>query len=140
MTFIIGFATAPYWIYRELEDRNSALEKRLFDRERRQEAVSRLWQLRERGVKLRNLGVIPPDEDKWLAEYDAWHEQVLDEAGVVSQNLQSWLRTLDHLSRGPRLATPAVSPEHALKRSIVSEILVRLEEFLKAEMLKKDIG
>ncbi|HSB58747.1 MAG TPA: hypothetical protein VLD66_04015, partial [Methyloceanibacter sp.] len=93
ITFVVGFATAPNWIYRELEDINHALEKKLFDKERRQQAISRLWQLRERGVELRNLGVIPPDEDAWLANYDSRRDQVLNEAGVVSQNLQSWLRT-----------------------------------------------
>jgi membrane protein YdbS with pleckstrin-like domain len=42
-TLVVAFFISPYSMYRELETRNNILEKRLFDKEARQEAISRLW-------------------------------------------------------------------------------------------------
>jgi hypothetical protein len=69
-TLVVAFFISPYSMYRELETRNNILEKRLFDKEARQEAISRLWQLRAEGVQIRNEQVVPANQADWQARYN----------------------------------------------------------------------
>jgi len=135
---VIGLELAPYHMLREVEDENETLKAQLDDRARRREAILRLWQLRSEGVGIRNRHVQPDEEIGWKAEYEAWREQVLTEAQIISPYLEAWLRTLDRMRPAPALS-PSASTEHTRKRQIMSEILARMEEFLSAEMLNKDI-
>jgi hypothetical protein len=60
------------------------------------------------------------------------------DAKIVSPNLYAWLDTLDRVRPAPRLPTAACE-EHLLLRNCQSEILLRMQEFLQAEMLHRDI-
>lgn len=137
-TLVVAFFISPYSMYRELETRNNVLEKRLFDKEARQEAISRLWQLRAEGVQIRNEQVVLANQADWQARYNGWCERVYGEAGKISSNLEAWLRTLDQVRPGPNLGT-AASADHLRDRGNMSEILLRMQEFLQAEMLDKGI-
>lgn len=65
--------------------------------------------------------------------------RVYGEAGKISSNLEAWLRTLDQVRPGPNLGT-AASADHLRDRGNMSEIMLRMQEFLQAEMLDKDIN
>lgn len=137
-TVIVGLIIAPYSMYRDVETRNNVLEKRLFDKEARQNAISKLWELRAEGVQIRNESVPAGDTADWEARYNDWRERVYGEAGKISSILEAWLRTLDQVRPGPNLGT-AASVDHLRDRGNMSEILLRMQEFLQAEMLDKDI-
>ena len=64
---------------------------------------------------------------------------MLIDARMISANLTAWLDTLDRMRDPPRMS-PSVSQDHAHNRHVMSEVLLRMEEFLKAEMLNKDIA
>jgi hypothetical protein len=137
LLLVVGLLRAPYQMFNEVDAEKRGLEDRLFNRERRQAAIARLWRLRAEGVKLRN--ETPGDEGKWTAAYERWRNQVLTDARIISANLAAWLETLDRMRPPPGL-TPSVSRDYAHNRHIMSEILPRMEEFLKAEMLNQDIA
>jgi hypothetical protein len=65
VTLLVALIIAPYAMYRDVETRNNDLEKRLFDKEARQSAISRLWLLRAEGVQIRNEHVPPGDTADW---------------------------------------------------------------------------
>jgi hypothetical protein len=137
LLLFVGLGRTPYEMFNELEVEKQKLKDQLFNRERRQAAIGRLWKLRERGVNLRN--ETPTDEAAWTAEYKQWRNQVLTDASIISANLTAWLDTLDRMRDPPKMS-PSVSAGHAHNRQIMSEIMLRMEEFLKAEMLNKDIA
>jgi hypothetical protein len=138
-TVVVGLITAPYWIYNELEAEKNSLAARLDNREARQHAIARLWQLRAEGVPHRNKGITAEEQEKWAKEYEDWRSRVLAEAGVVSANFQAWLTILDRVRPGPAPSVLPTSNEHASLRNIMSEILLRMQEFLQADMLRRDI-
>lgn len=95
----------------------------------REEAISRLWDLRRIGVAIRNEPV--PSEQlfpPWKAKYEQWRAEVLAAADKVNEGLRQRLEVLDRLRPPPSL--PVVSNEHARCIAIASEILLRLEERL----------
>jgi hypothetical protein len=114
------------------------LQKQLFDKEARQKAISQLWQLRAEGVPIRNERVTSYTEGDWRTRFHTWLEKVYGEAAKISANLEAWLQTLDRVRPGPELGT-AASPDHLRDRNNMSEVLLRMQEFLQAEMLNKDI-
>ena len=65
---------------------------------------------------------------------------MLADARMISANLAAWLDTLDQMRPPPNIASPPISNFHVRSRHVMSEILARMEEFLKAEMLNKDIA
>jgi hypothetical protein len=101
--------------------------------------MARLWALRAEGVKHRNKLMKPDGLQKWTRTYEQWRQQVLAEAKTISANLEAWLETLDRMGQRPK-GHPSVNEEHERSRRIMSEIMFRMEEFLKAEMLNKDIA
>lgn len=138
-TLVFGFLTAPYWLYRDLETEKNGLAAKLDNREARQKAVARLWYLRAEGVGHRNKAIEPSDEAAWIKDFEDWRSRVLADAGVISLNLQAWLTTLDRVRPGPNLPQH-VSSAHSTCRGNMSELLFRLQEFLEAEMLRRDIA
>jgi len=137
--FLWNFITAPTALLGEAETKVEELEEVLYSKERRQEAISRLWNLRKEGVVHRNQHLTKKNEfPVWEQGFEAWRQRTLDEAGKVSVNLQSWLDTLDRVREPPALP-PAVCGEHHKLRRFMSEMLSRMEEFLEAEMLNRDI-
>ena len=95
----------------------------------RNDAIKRLWKLREEGVAIGNEHV--PSEKlypAWKAKYEKWRGNVLSMAEKVDENLRPRLEVLDRL--GPPPSLPVVNEDHVLCIRIASEILSRLEEKL----------
>jgi hypothetical protein len=137
---LIGLVRAPYLMFTELETERDELQKRLFNREVRQAAMGRLWELRVKGVEHRNQRLAAGDIAAWKKGYEDWRNEVLAEAKKISANLEAWLTTLDQVRPPPKYPIPFESTEHQELHRIMSEILRRMEEFLKAEMLQRDIA
>ena len=138
--FIFLLIVVPSQLDDEAAERIAALQKKLFDRGARQAAIDKLWKLRATGVQLRNKLVSPLDYDKWYGEWKSWRAEVLEQAMKVSPNLHAWLDTLDRVRPGPLLsAPPANDGDHVRDRNNMSEVLLRMQEFLQAEMMHKDI-
>lgn len=95
----------------------------------RNDAIKRLWKLREVGVAIRNEHVPSPEQyPAWKARYEKWRSDVLSMAEKVDENLRPRLEVLDRLRPPPSL--PVVNEDHVLCIRIASEILLRLEERL----------
>jgi hypothetical protein len=142
VVFVIKWANAPVKLYYELKDQSdteiAALRRTILDREARQAATARLWELRKQGVEMRNEAISKAAFPDWKRRYEHWHSRVMADAKIVSPNLHAWLDTLDRVRPAPRLPTAACE-EHLLLRNCQSEILLRMQEFLQAEMLHRDI-
>lgn len=118
----------------EAEDEITRLRNLFDDKAKRQAAINVLWQLRSDGISLRNRRVGSVGEFAgWRAELDSWRERVLDESGKVNPNLRNYLDRLD-LTRGIPKNTVVFSAEHELQVRIATEILARLQEYLKKEL------
>ena len=111
VSLTVGLVRAPYSVHRELEQKNLKLQDRLFNRERREAAIAKLWALRAEGVDIRNEVVAPRKLQAWIKRYESWRDNVLTEAGAVSRNLQAWLQTLDRVRLPPSLPPPT-NPSH----------------------------
>jgi len=115
------------------------LRKQLDDKEARQNAIDTLWALREEGVVLRNkklpTGIVVSSDgfENWRRSYKEWRENVLTEAGKVNINLKCYLETLDKMG-APPANVEIVNSEHGLYVNIISEMLQRLQEYLKKEL------
>jgi hypothetical protein len=94
ISLVVGFEVAPYQMLRDVEKENAELRAKLDARERRQNAIARLWQLRAEGVNLRNETIQGDEENAWIRRYEAWRQRVLNDAAIVSRNLEAWLTTL----------------------------------------------
>lgn len=137
--FLLNFVLAPSKLQRAADNEIVDLKMRLNNKETRQRAMARLWTLRTEGTVMRNEIVTANDATAWKQKYDDWRARVLSEATKISLNLRAWLETLDRVRPGPADLPPAATPEHYNFRSFQSEILLRMEEFLQAEMLHRDI-
>jgi hypothetical protein len=142
--FIVLFSwnlvTAPAKLQQEADNEIAALKTKLSDREARQSAMARLWALRAEGVAMRNQKVVGASAAmEWRMQFENWHQRVLAEAQTISPNFRAWLDTLDRVRPGPTDLPQAATPEHNTQRSCQSEILLRMQEFLQAEMLHGDI-
>ena len=77
------------------------------------DGLSKLGELRARGVTLRNKSVTSQQEmDQWLKDEAEWLEEVYQAAGEVSRPLRDRVATLDTVAQGPRTDTPGFTPEH----------------------------
>jgi hypothetical protein len=141
--FIILFSwnlpTAPAKLQQEADNEIAALKTKLNNRETRQSAMARLWALRAEGTEMRNQKVVGANAAEWMKRFENWHQRVLAEARTISPNFHAWLATLDRVRPGPAGLPQAATPEHNTQRSCQSEILLRMQEFLQAEMLHRDI-
>jgi hypothetical protein len=142
--FIVLFAwnllTAPAKLQQEADNQIAELKTRLNNRETRQNAMARLWALRAEGVEMRNKKIVGADAaSEWIKRFQHWHQRVLAEAQTISPNFHAWLATLDRVRPGPTDLPQAATPDHNTQRSCQSEILLRMQEFLQAEMLHRDI-
>ena len=143
VVFLIKWVNAPVKLYYELKNKSeteiAALRRTILDREARQAAMARLWGLRKEGVELRNEVIAMPGFPDWKRRYEHWHNRVMADAKLVSPNLCAWLDTLDQVRPPPARLPQAVCDEHRLLRDCQCEILRRMQEFLQAEMLRRDI-
>jgi hypothetical protein len=143
VVFVIKWANAPAKLYYALKDKSeieiAALKRTILDKEARQAAMARLWELRKEGVELRNEAIVMPAFPDWKQRYEHWHARVMTDAKIVSVNLRAWLDTLDRVRPPPHRLPPAACEEHRVLRDCQGEILLRMQEFLQAEMLRRDI-
>jgi len=143
VVFLFKWVNAPVKLYYELKDKSAteiaALKRTILDREARQAAIARLWGLRKEGVELRNEAIAMPGFPDWKRRYEHWHNRVMADAKLASPNLCAWLDTLDRVRPPPARLPSAACEEHLLLRNCQSEILLRMQEFLQAEMLHRDI-
>jgi hypothetical protein len=143
VVFLIKWVNAPVKLYYELKDKSeteiAALNRTILDREARQAAMARLWVLRKEGVELRNEAIAMPGFPDWKRRSEHWHNRVMADAKLVSPNLCAWLDTLDRVRPPPARLPTAACDEHRLLRDCQGEILLRMQEFLQAEMLRRDI-
>jgi len=138
--FLWNLVTAPAKLQQEADNEIAALKTKLNDREARQSAMARLWALRAEGTAMRNQKVVGANAAvEWTKQFENWHQRVLAEAQTISPNFHAWLATLDRVRPGPIDLPQAATPEHNVQRSCQSEILLRMQEFLQAEMLHRDI-
>jgi hypothetical protein len=118
----------------------ASLKLMLSDREARNKAIGALWELRKRGVEIRNREILDTDTlREWRVEQEAWRQEVFVEAEKVSANLRAFLTTLDRMREPPTYTARSLTQKHDKIRHILSEILLRMQEFLEADMLKRDI-
>lgn len=139
LVLVLNFLAAPANIQRETDAEVERLRAQLDRRDLRDAATARLWELRAEGTQIRNEAVSSDDYGTWEAKYNGWNEKVLKEAETISKNLKAWLVTLDHVRPSPKDLPPPVNPQHHKWRQCLSEVLLRLEEFLQADMLHRDI-
>jgi hypothetical protein len=137
--FIVLFSwnlvTAPAKLQQEADNEIAALKTKLNDREARQSAMARLWALRDEGVAMRNQKVVGASGAvEWIKQFEIWHQRVLAEALTISPSFRALLATLDRVRPGPTDLPQAATLDHNVKRSCQSEILLRMQEFLQAEM------
>jgi hypothetical protein len=93
----------------------------------RDEQRHRLWELREEGVQLRNEGIATSAMAAWEDKFKKWHAAILSQAALVSMDLR---HSLDPLDKLPMETTKYPDPKHQMNVSIVSEILVRIKNYL----------
>lgn len=89
---------------------------------------SNLWDLRRKGISLRNERISHEEYGEWKNKFESWRDEVLSEAQKISSGLRSHLEVLDQL-RQPDLGDP-VNSDHERDLRILSEILARLQAYL----------
>lgn len=123
----------------KLTNENKELKLKIYNREARQQSINKLWQLRSEGVGIRNKKITAEEFDDWYTAYEEWEKRVFHEAGLVSENLKQWLTTLDRVRLGPTTKFPSIDEVHERHKNNLSEVLQRLQDFLEADMLNRDI-
>jgi hypothetical protein len=131
------FVVAPYrlWLAQRQEAQArereiTVLQSQVAAKVASQAKIDRLWNLREDGVSIRNLRLTDPTEvPAWLRQVQEWRGHTLEAAEQVSPNLRAYLEVLDQ-TRDPPVGVTPVSPDHARWHRVMSEILLRLGEYL----------
>jgi hypothetical protein len=126
---------APFQIFRDTEAQRQKLERALDDRKIRQRTLNLIWDLREKGVQIRN--EFPVNFLDWHRRFEEWRKSVLDAAGVLSVNLRRHLQTLNETHGYPtdiQLVGGVHDGEHKLDLSVISEMLRRLEKYLERDL------
>ncbi len=138
--FVWNFVTVPAKLQQEADNEIAVLKMKLNNKEARQQAMARLWALRAEGTTMRNETVVGVNAaSAWKKKFEDWRQRVLAEAQTISPNFSAWLDTLDRVRPGPSDLPQAATQDHNTLRSCQSEILLRVQEFLQAEMLHRDI-
>ena len=133
-SILLGAVTAPYWIAKELEDENENIRLKLDNKEARQNALNVLWKLRSEGIAMRNEPLVSENEvGPWKAKMNEWRDKVLVQAGIVNENLRSYLERLDRTEPIPVNIFPR-NGDHELTLRIMSEVLRRMETYLTREL------
>lgn len=103
---------------------NSVIDSEL----KKTQDLTNLWNLRRKGVSLRNERISHEEYPEWKNKFESWRDGVLSEAQKISSGLRSHLEVLDQL-RQPDLGDP-VNSDHERDLRILSEILARLQAYL----------
>jgi len=142
LLFSLGVLFTSYKLVDEERDKLIALEKEYDNREQRQSAIDKLWELRLSGSNLRNWGntvVNDGDYEKWNHAYEKWRIDILREADIVDPNLEKWNHTVNvmDVSKMPPLTSQYKGGNFVLEYMIICENLNRIEWYLKNEMCLK---
>lgn len=99
----------------------------------RQRARAKLGALHEEAIRIRNEGkrIEAPDEPAWTKSYYSWHAAVLYNAAIYSTVLQHLLDPLDKIARRNQEPVRISSRTHVLNVSVMSELLDRLNNYLR---------
>jgi hypothetical protein len=125
----------PFQIFKETEFQRLQLQKNLDNREIRQRALNLIWDLREKGVQIRN--EFPVNFPNWHRRVYEWRDEVLNAAGILSTNLRRHLQTLNETHGYPtdiQIVGELRGDAHKLDLCIISEILRRLEKYLERDL------
>lgn len=131
--FIVKLLAAPVQLHEEAERAVAKLQTLLDERTGRVAAIADLAELRKLGVAHRNSSPVelPDGFTAWQWGYENWRERVLEAAGRVSMSLKYRLEVLDQMRPPPTM--PVMHPHHGKLVQIISEILLRIDEFLEKE-------
>lgn len=143
--FFVNLVLAPSRMQRDADGHITSLEKKIYDAEKQQEALNRLWALRSEAISLRNEPVANQGEFvDWERRYKKMREQILAAANQRDPNLKEWLMRLERMGPPPPdlkfYDDYTVVPggkmeiggrEHRRLASILTEILVRLQKHLE---------
>jgi len=129
LIFILNLVLSPLSLQKEADNKIAKLEKVIYDREKRQKAIDKLWEFRSNGISIRN-DMLKPDAIyiAWKPRFSSWRDELLSEAEKISPNLKQWLERLD------LMRDKAVQISQHKDVQIMSEILARLGEFLEGEI------
>jgi hypothetical protein len=129
ITFSLAVLFTSFKLVEEERDKLIALEEKIENKEVRQKAIDKLWELRSEGISLRNSCPLDPNLwEEWKSKYMEWRDRLLPEAEKVSPNLRQWLKRLD------TTRDPPVNVASSVDVRNMSETLARLGDFLKTEM------
>jgi len=135
ITFLVRFlaklTTAPVTLYEESEQALRVARAELESRRARKQVIDELARLRQVGVKLRNEQLTPEGYGGWAKRLLDWRTEVLVAADNASPALKYRLEVLDQMKDPPSM--PVLHPSHGKQVQIASEILLRIDEFLKKE-------
>lgn len=134
--FFWSLFAAPPKIHNERSIEIDGLHKQLNNKEARQAALDRLWRLRKSGVDLRNQRITSDQYNKWYADYQVWHKEMLVEAEKISRNLHQWLETLERQPNEP-VNEFSIDPGHRKVLCNFSEALRRLGLYLEGQITKE---
>jgi hypothetical protein len=124
------FLAAPAKMDAEAHGTIADLTLRLDDREKHERTRKALWQLREQGVKIRNDGLTTTTLDSWTKKFEEWHAKVLEQAAILSVDLRHSLDPIDKISPGCNELVAVNNPVHQKNVSVMSEMLLRLYNYL----------
>jgi hypothetical protein len=130
MFYFWHFLAAPGKMDAEAQSTITGLKSRLDDREKHEQTRKALWELRERGVKIRNDGLTTRTLDSWTEKFDEWHAKVLEQAAILSMDLRHSLDPIDKISPGCNESVAVNNMVHQKNVSVMSEMLVRLYSYL----------
>lgn len=144
LVFLVNLFLSPLELQKEADAKIFELEGKIDDRERRQLALNKLWQLRSDGIALRNTPVTTEAEFMdWRRRYEEWRENTLQAAEERSVNLREWIKRLERMGPLPNGLTIYVEEaddngvqksEHYRLARIMTEILVRLQKHLEKDL------
>lgn len=136
--FLVNIPRAAAQLQNEADEKIDELERILDDKEARQKAIDKLWELRKSGVEIRNESVLTDQFfPGWERRFKRWREETLNEARTVSVNLHNWLEILDRMVEPPP-DIKAVNPEHRLLLGVSSTILNRLQQYLEGALFQEE--
>lgn len=134
VVYLYGFIRAPKKVYDEAQENIRNLKLQLDNEAARQNSINILWRLRSEGITLRNKSISSLEElEEWKKYFSQWRDEVLEESGKVNVNLKCYLERLDVTGQNPSNLN-IFNPDHELQARIMSEILKRLQEYLKKEL------
>lgn len=131
VTITVGFALAPYWLYREIEREKKSLEARIDVASVIEKKLQRLMNLRTVGVEMRNGGLQIASEDGlavWVIEVRGWRDAAQSVIAEISPIDARMFETLNWFGAP---SFKGINDEHVMQLRILHrrlEIIERVAE------------